>query len=173
MPPRDSLDNSLHIRPATLNDRDAIERLLRQADALHCSLRPDLFQPVAGPSRPSELMAGIIESPDSDYLLVEHSGAVIGVAEVSVMPPASGPMFQRIRKASLTNLVVDEAWRGRGVGQRLLAAVKQWAAERDVDRVEVTVYSSNEAAVEFYAKAGFVAQLQRLELRLRQATSKA
>src|SRR5688500_7817436 len=94
MPSQAASNKSLHIRRAAFGDCDAIERLLRQADALHCSLRPDLFQPVAGPSRPSELMAGIIESPDSDYLLAEHAGAVIGLAEVSVMPPPAVPMFR-------------------------------------------------------------------------------
>src|SRR5688572_28634848 len=124
MSPQGSLNNSLQMRPAVLTDCDAIERLLRQADALHCSLRAGLFQPVAGPSRPIELMAGIIESPDSDYLLAEQNGGIIGVAEVSVIPPALAPMFRSLRKACLTNLVVDEVWRGRGVGQRLLAAVQ-------------------------------------------------
>jgi putative acetyltransferase len=46
--------------------------------------------------------------------------------------------------------------RGRGVGTALMAEAMRWAREHAVERIELTVYPHNVAAIALYRRFGFV-----------------
>lgn len=52
-------------------------------------------------------------------------------------------------------MVVDEAWRGRGVGSALVAAAIDWARGHGVHKLALHVWPRNEAALALYRKFGF------------------
>jgi GNAT superfamily N-acetyltransferase len=54
----------------------------------------------------------------------------------------------------LEDLFVYPQWRGRGVGQRLLAHVARVAVERGCHRLEWAVLDWNDPAIAFYRRAG-------------------
>ena len=53
-------------------------------------------------------------------------------------------------------MVVDRRWRGRGVGDALLAAAVDWARAAGAHKVALQVWPHNAAARGLYAKHGFV-----------------
>jgi putative acetyltransferase len=53
-------------------------------------------------------------------------------------------------------MFVIATWRGRGVGTALMAEALRWARSAGVERVELTVYPHNDAAIALYRKFGFV-----------------
>jgi ribosomal protein S18 acetylase RimI-like enzyme len=55
----------------------------------------------------------------------------------------------------LWRFYVDRRWHGRGVAQRLMAAVRDVAVEFGARRVWLSVWERNERAIAFYRKAGF------------------
>lgn len=55
----------------------------------------------------------------------------------------------------LSKLYLDNAHRGRGIGQKALAAVCAQARERGASRVYLTVYKGNARAIRAYEKFGF------------------
>ena len=57
----------------------------------------------------------------------------------------------------LEDLFVRPAWRGRGIGRRLLAHLAGLAVERDCGRLEWWVLDWNEDAIGFYRRLGAVA----------------
>jgi len=57
--------------------------------------------------------------------------------------------------SEILGFVVDEAARGRGIGQRLLRAGGEWAAGRGADRMRVRSKSSRDEAHGFYESQGF------------------
>jgi ribosomal protein S18 acetylase RimI-like enzyme len=61
----------------------------------------------------------------------------------------------------IEDIVVDENARGLGVGRRLLAAVREHAAGRDV---RLGVLEANTAALRFYEREGFVPFVRQLLL---------
>ena len=53
-------------------------------------------------------------------------------------------------------MVVARDWRGRGVGSALLAAAIDWARERGLHKLSLSVFPHNAAAIALYRKFGFV-----------------
>jgi ribosomal protein S18 acetylase RimI-like enzyme len=59
-------------------------------------------------------------------------------------------------RAVVFGVWVDPAWRGRGLGRRLLDAVVGWAEARGAAHVELWVTEHNRAARTLYTGAGFL-----------------
>ena len=53
-------------------------------------------------------------------------------------------------------MFVVASHRGRGIGGALMAEALRWAREHRLERVELTVYPHNEAALALYRRHGFV-----------------
>ncbi|EGP43013.1 GNAT family N-acetyltransferase [Achromobacter insuavis] len=91
--------------------------------------------------------------PDNERLLAlvaTHQGEVIGSATLE--------QFARVRRShcGAIGMGVARAWQRQGVGSRLLAELLSVAdGWMNLRRVELTVYSDNEAAVALYRKHGF------------------
>jgi RimJ/RimL family protein N-acetyltransferase len=59
------------------------------------------------------------------------------------------------RHVATLGMFVIEPWRGRGVGSALMAEALRWARANGVQRVELTVYPHNRAAIALYRRFGF------------------
>ncbi|MCP1445792.1 putative acetyltransferase [Pseudomonas sp. GGS8] len=83
-------------------------------------------------------------------LVALHQGSVIGNIGLE--------QFSRIRRshAGSLGMGVAVAWQGKGVGSTLLAAALDVADNwMNLQRVELSVYADNEAAIGLYRKFGF------------------
>jgi RimJ/RimL family protein N-acetyltransferase len=60
-------------------------------------------------------------------------------------------------------LAVAREWRGRGVGSALLAAAIEWARERGLHKLSLSVFAHNTAAIALYRKFGFVEEGRRVK----------
>jgi ribosomal protein S18 acetylase RimI-like enzyme len=58
-------------------------------------------------------------------------------------------------------MLVDRAWRGRGVGSALVQAAIDRARERDLHKLCLEVFAHNTAAIGLYRKFGFVEEGRR------------
>ncbi len=82
------------------------------------------------------------------------------IAEIDRSPVGMALFFQNFSTWTarpgiwVEELFVEGAWRGRGVGRELLAAVARLAEERGCGRVELAVLDWNPAA-DFYRTLGF------------------
>ncbi|WPN55597.1 GNAT family N-acetyltransferase [Pseudomonas sp. P9_31] len=92
-------------------------------------------------------------APDNEravQLVALHQGSVIGNIGLE--------QFSRIRRshAGSLGMGVATAWQGKGVGSQLLATVLDIADNwMNLQRVELSVYADNEAAIGLYQKFGF------------------
>jgi GNAT superfamily N-acetyltransferase len=78
--------------------------------------------------------------------LVRHAGQAVGT--VGGIDDGDG--------AELVSMWVAPAWRGRGVGDRLVQAVLDWARAAGYPTVRLWVTVDNAAAERLYARHGFV-----------------
>jgi L-phenylalanine/L-methionine N-acetyltransferase len=82
-------------------------------------------------------------------LVAVHGERVIGHLNAA---REEGPMTGHV--ASL-GMAVAPDWRGKGVGSALLAEAIRWAKEMRVEKLALSVYPHNEAALALYRKFGF------------------
>jgi len=60
-------------------------------------------------------------------------------------------------------MAVARDWRGRGVGSALLATAIEWARERGLHKLTLSVFPHNAAAIALYRKFGFVEEGRRVK----------
>jgi len=78
-------------------------------------------------------------------------GKVIGFVSVVFYQT----FFHKVGTAQVNELVVDEQFRGKGIGQALMKTAEQEARHRGMDELEVGTESNNLTAQKFYRKYGF------------------
>ncbi|HEV8122207.1 MAG TPA: GNAT family N-acetyltransferase [Candidatus Polarisedimenticolia bacterium] len=143
------------IRIAADADRGGILECMDALQNYERSVEPDRADP-----------EDVVEPYVNDLLAKRHNGTVeILVAEIDtrvvgwigvVAQYTSEDILERHRKfAYITDLIVLEACRGRGVGRRLLEAAEAYAASKGARRLKVGVLAANGAAHRVYAAAGF------------------
>lgn len=139
------MEKPYHIRHSEKADIDNIRNIYEQTPNYSNTLQ------LPFPSLDS-WQAFLGNKPDNFYSLVaERNGALLGQIGMEV--------FTRPRRKHVANIgmAVSTAHTGKGVGNALLLAAielaEKWLA---VSRIELEVYTDNEAAIALYKKHGFV-----------------
>ncbi len=102
------------VREALLDDAPAVSRLLGQ---------------LGYPASPDEMrgrLQALINHPDYVTFVAEISGEVVGLvgAQIGYSLEVTG------RYGRLTGLVVEERWRGKGIGGSLMARIEDWIRQQ-------------------------------------------
>ena len=102
-----------------------------------------------------------LDQPSSKLVLAaDDGGAIVGHLTASLGEPSD---IRPIRVATLVSMYVMPSHRNAGVGARLVDAFRQWAASASADRLAVSAYAANEAAIRFYQRHGFAPRTVLLE----------
>jgi ribosomal protein S18 acetylase RimI-like enzyme len=86
---------------------------------------------------------------------------VIPTARIELAPP----VLEETGRAEITDLWLEPAWRGRGLGRALAGAALAWIGARGVHRTEVRAASGNDAGRAFWRALGFAPFVDVLDLR--------
>jgi ribosomal protein S18 acetylase RimI-like enzyme len=136
----------LHIRPAAAGDIPRLCALLAELFAQEADFTPNAERQRRG-------LALILDNPGAGRIYcAAHSGVVIGMVTILfTISTAEGG-----RAAWLEDLVVDPAWRSRGVGTQLLSHAVADAKLAGCTRITLLTDSDNYRAMRLYSRAGFV-----------------
>lgn len=93
----------------------------------------------------AQAFADLLKHDYSLYLVAEADGRVAGCAGMSIL----------CNEGNIDNVVVAEAFRGRGIAQKLLEELFRRGEERGVESYTLEVRESNHAAIHIYEKLGF------------------
>lgn len=145
----------LTIREATRQDYEAVCALVAQVDQIHIEALPDIFRPAAGPAREREYMEEIIIADDARLFVAEHDGMVIGLTQAKIRDASGWPFAVARQWINIDEIVVDERFRGMGIGRALLARVEEWAHSQGIGRIELNVWEFNASARSLYESEGF------------------
>lgn len=136
------------IRHAEPADIDAIKAIYDQPSVFANTLQLP-YQPVANWQRLYNAGAGFYN------LLAELDGRIVGQLGLQV---CQNP---RRRHVAELGMGVSEPFQGQGIGSALLRAALDMADNwLNIRRVELTVYTSNEAAIALYERFGFEAEAE-------------
>jgi len=78
-----------------------------------------------------------------------HDEKVVGWADIS---PSENP---RLAHRGFLGMGLIDGYRGQGLGSQLLEACIQHAKKIEIEKIELSVYSNNSAAIALYKKFGF------------------
>lgn len=146
---------SMIIRYAKLNDYDQMSKIFKQVDELHSDFHPEIFNQLEFDARTIDYIDSIIKDSKSRLIVAEENGKIIGLAKSDIVSSPDVSLFVKRDYIDISTIVVDEQYRGRGVGQKLLDRIYEWAKEVNISEVELSVFSFNETAVKFYENNGF------------------
>lgn len=158
---------TITIRPATLEDYDAVRTLLEQVDQLHAETLPNLFHQSKEPLRSHEWFAQFVDNPDTCLFVAEHQGLLVGVVLCTIRSSPAFPIFVPRRYGYITDLVVRESFQGQGIGQRLIQRIHEWAQTQRITEIELTVYEFNTKARRLYEHLGYQTVHRTMRIRLR------
>ncbi len=95
----------------------------------------------------------------ADFLqMINNENALYLVAKSDGIPIACCGVRNILGEGEITNVVVDEPYRGNGIGSRMLFELLEKGKQMGIQAFTLEVRKSNEAAVCLYEKAGFVTE---------------
>ena len=113
-------------------------------------LMPQLSQSAPPPT--AEEIAEIIEHDAATLLLASEGEKILGSMTLNIFPIPTG------LRAWIEDVVVDESFRGRGVGEALNRRAIEIALAAGAKTIELTSRPSRSAANRLYQRRGFVAR---------------
>ena len=140
---------ALRIEPADLETPRDREQLIALLDLYSRDPMGD-GRPLPETTR-AQLVDGLRRHPASLVLLAWHDRQCVGLC----ISFEGFSTFQAKPLMNIHDLVVDPAWRNRGVGRALLAAVEATARRRDCCKITLEVRADNAAAQHLYRSFGF------------------
>lgn len=132
------------IRRATQSDIPAMGQLLREL----FSIEDDFTVDVEKQSRGLKLL---LDTSSAIVLVVESDNQVIAMASVQTL--VSTAMGESV--GLIEDVVVTEAYRGKGIGKKLLGKVIEESERAGLKRLALGVDDRNHHAIFFYEKQGF------------------
>ena len=134
------MSESFRIRPARRGDREGISALLKElgyADPIDLNI-----------------LSWVISHPEMEvFMAVDPLDRAIGMLSLSHRPQ----LRLRGRVATIDELIVTAAWRGKGIGRKLVQAAVARVKDLTVKRLEVATHLGREEFKRsFYEKNGFV-----------------
>lgn len=130
-----------YIRQARSTDLDDLVKLLQLLFAIEEDFEPDTRRQQCG-------LEMLLDSQTALIMVAEAENKVIGMCTGQLLiSTAEGGLSLLIE-----DVIVDEHWRGQGVGKQLLNGLEEWACEKKVSRFQLLADRSNQAGLEFYDK---------------------
>jgi GNAT superfamily N-acetyltransferase len=154
-------ENELIIEQASTADIPAMVGLLAALFSIEQDFKPDTERQIRG-------LAGVLASPNACIMLARSAqGEAIAMCSAQlVFSTAEGA-----HSAWIEDMVVHEAWRGRGIGRQVLQAVLAWASEHGATRAQLLADLDNQPALDYYQHLGWQETsliARRLSLQLRE-----
>ena len=147
------------IRTMRSSDYEAVDRLMGQLHQSHVEGRPDLYAPLEHPYSREEFEE-MLADHQKILLLGEEDGTAVGLCVVSLRDKSG---MTDLKTAYMDDMVVDEGFRGRGYARQLFRAAAERARALGAVRLDLMVWSFNEAALNLYRELGMTPQRYILE----------
>lgn len=86
-----------------------------------------------------------------------EKGTLVGSGYARIDP--SRHYLKHTHHAYFGFMYVEPAYRGKGINQLIIDALKAWARSQNLTELRLDVYTTNDAAIRAYEKAGFIPYL--------------
>lgn len=127
------------IRPAGTHDLEGMVNLI----SLLFAIEEDFEADARLQRRGLELL---LSHTQAIVLIAEAGSTVIGMStgQITISTAEGGPALL------VEDVVVQDTWRGKGVGRQLMAGLEQWACQQGIGRLQLLADTNNVKGLEFY-----------------------
>lgn len=95
----------------------------------------------------------MITDPHVELVVAVYKNEIIGSGYARI--ETSKPYLKHEQHAYLGFMYVKPGFRGKGVIQKIIETLIQWAGSQNITEIRLDVYNENHAAIKAYEKAGF------------------
>ena len=142
------------IRPSTRSDGPRLRELRLEAMRLNpLAFTADLAETEARPAEDWDAIAergGMSTTSPQVIVVAESGGELVGMT--GVWTPTQPKLAH---SGSIWGVYAREAARGRGIGEAMVRAALDWARERALVTVRLSVVATNHSAKRCYERCGF------------------
>lgn len=149
------------IRKADTRDLQGLTDLLYQVNAVHHGIRPDLFKGNTAKYNEQELKELLADEQRPIFVYVD--GKVLGHAFCQITETRDHRLMQDIKTLYIDDICVDQAARGRHIGQALYEHVRDYARQIGCYNITLNVWEGNDPAYSFYKSMGMQVQKTGME----------
>lgn len=146
--------SEFRVRQARVGDRDAIGTLWLDLMEYHRSVDSRFTIASDGQKKYSRHIVEMIRSTNSRVLVAEsiETGALIAyiTGELQARPPIALPGLYGF----VSEICVEQTWRGQGIGRALYRELRAWFVTRKAIAVELYISESNPSALAFWDEMG-------------------
>lgn len=145
------------IKEASIEDIDkGLLNVFIQGYRFHQNARPDIFVDISD----EELKKDLIKNFESlSTIVVIYNEIIVGYLSYKIKEKHS-------KKLDVDQLVIDEKYRGQGLGKKLMEEIKNIALNNECDRIELNCWMFNKNALAMYEHIGFDRQRIMYEMKL-------
>jgi ribosomal protein S18 acetylase RimI-like enzyme len=134
-------------------DIDVVQEASEEVAGALCHLVPQLSTSAALPDRAA--VQRIVDSQATTLLAARLDGKIVGFLALVMFPIPTG------FRAWIEDVIVDEAARGRGIGEALTKKALDLAEAAGARTVDLTTRPHREAAGRLYERVGFAVRTTR------------
>jgi GNAT superfamily N-acetyltransferase len=128
--------------------------ILRNAELSDAGAVAALMTQLGYPSTPAQIeprLTRMLADPDYTAVVAEDGSDVVGLVLVHL---EHGLEYDAIY-GRIMGLVIDERWRGQGLGKRLMQHMERWCREQGADRIVLTSANRRLDSHKFYDAIGY------------------
>jgi ribosomal protein S18 acetylase RimI-like enzyme len=92
-----------------------------------------------------------ISNPKGCCFIAEEEGQMVGYTS----GVEKGMTYRKGKYFELVNIGLIPEMRGKGLGEKLLRTIEEWAKEKGYNKVYLNCYFKNRTAIDFYNKHGY------------------
>ncbi|NFA20695.1 GNAT family N-acetyltransferase [Clostridium botulinum] len=145
----------MNFRKANANDVNELVLLFKNLQAMHSENVTNIFNKNIDECILKEYINNVILNEDYNFYIVEDKKKTIGAIEVITIIEKDNPVLKSREYALIDKLVVDNYYRGYGIGSRLIEYAEKDLKSRGIKEIEIYVWEFNRGALNLYEKKGY------------------
>ncbi len=126
--------------------------LYEQFFAYNADQQPKFYKTA---SEKGDYPKSVIKSDTEELFVAVENEVVVGILHIGEDKTPSFPCFVPYRYAVIIDFFIMADYRGQGIGLLLLDKAKQWAQNRNLSYIELSVLKNNVDGIRFYERENF------------------
>jgi GNAT superfamily N-acetyltransferase len=147
--------SAIRLRTALPRDREAVIDLIHILNVFEAGLTGDRKHERPAAAAYYDELQQRLSKRNGRIVLAEADGVIVAAMGFSLDEDAAYVTDDVRRHGTVTDLVVQEEWRGRGVGQMLLTEAERLTRAAGLKRLTIGVLAANARAERTYRAFGF------------------